>query len=286
MEPLKAATTYDEQLAILKKRGTIIVDETFCKQKLEEINYYRFTAYFLPFRNADGTYKEGTSFHTVYRLYEFDRKLRGVLFSAVEEVEIYLRAKFAYFHAHKYGPEGYLLPENFSPKHNAEKFRENIDREIQNNRKALFVKHHIENYNGKFPVWVIIELFTFGMLSRFYEDLTTADKKEIASILYGTTPKNLISWLRCATDLRNICAHYGRLYYRIFPASPAGVAISETAKRRLWGTTLALKSLYPNRNKWNSEVLPALEALFEEYHGDINLYHLAFPQDWKDGLKK
>ena len=49
---------------------------------------------------------------------------------------------------------------------------------------------------------------------------------------------------------------------------------------------LALKELYPNKDKWNYEVLPALQTLFEEYHGDIDLYHIAFPKDWSNQIKK
>lgn len=282
----KRPTTYDEQIERLKARGCIISDENFCKEKLEAINYYRLTAYFLPFKADKENYVDGTSFHQVYRIYEFDRKLRAILFSAVEEVEIYLRSRFAYFHAHKYGATGYLDPQNFSEKHNDKKFKKNIEREIDSNRQVLFVKHHLETYGGIFPIWVISELFTFGMLSYFYNDLKTPDQKQLATELYKTTPKNLISWLRCCTDLRNICAHYGRLYFRIFPAIPAGMQMRDSAKRRLWGTIMALRAIYPDSQKWNCEVLTALEALFDEYAGDINLYHLAFPADWCCQLKK
>ena len=281
----KRPTTYSEQIQILKERGCIISDEGFCRDKLQAVNYYRLTAYFLPFKSGNG-YIEGTNFERVYRLYEFDRKLRAVLFSAVEEIEIYLRSRFAYFHAHKYGATGYLNPENFSNRHQHEKFIANISREIVSNKQALFVKHHLENYDGIFPMWVISELFTFGMLSYFYNDLKIQDQKQLAGELYGTTYKNLISWLRCCTDLRNICAHYGRLYYRIFPAIPAGIDMGAAAKRRLWGAIMALCSLYPGRDKWNSEILPSLEALFEEYGEDVELYHIAFPKDWKNRLKK
>jgi len=283
---IKKPTTYDEQIEVLKSRGCFISDETFCKEKLKAINYYRLTAYFLPFKSENEKYKEGTSFHRVYRIYEFDRKLRAILFSAVEEVEVYLRSMFSYFHAHKYGATGYLDPLNFSNKHNHSKFKGNIDREIESNKQVLFVKHHIDNYDGVFPMWVISELFTFGMLSYFYNDLKLADQKALAAEMYDTIPKNVISWLRCCTDLRNICAHYGRLYYRIFPAVPAGVDMPEAAKRRLWGAIMALQSVYPHAEKWNREVLTALGALFEEYERDIDLYHLAFPVDWIDQLKK
>ena len=137
------------------------------------------SAYFLPFKNADGNYIDNLSFERVYRVYEFDRKLRNLLFSAIEFIEVSLRTRLAHFHSEKYGPLGYLDASSFNSKHNADKFHQNIEREIENNKKVLFVKHHIDNYNGQFPLWVISELFTFGMLSYFYNDLITADKESI-----------------------------------------------------------------------------------------------------------
>lgn len=286
MAQLKTPTTYQEQLDILKSRNITAEGTKRCIAILESVNYYRFTAYFLPFKQADGTYQDGTNFQQVYHIYEFDRKLRSILFSALEEVEIYLRAKFAYFHAHKYGAEGYMDAANYSSSHKAEKFHENLCREITSNKRSTFVIHHNEHYDGHFPVWVIVELFTFGMLSRFYGDMKIADRKLLAKEIYGTTPKNVTSWLRCCTDLRNICAHYGRLYYRIFPATPANVDATEPQINQLWGAVLALKALYPSAEKWNSEVLPQIQALFEEYELDITLAHIGFPENWSDKIKK
>lgn len=287
MAQLKEPTTYTQQLEILKSRNIIIDDPVRCAKVLESISYYRFTAYFLPFKQYDGNYFKGTRFNRVYRIYEFDRKLRGILFSALEEVEVFLRAKLSHYHAHKYGAEGYLDKNSFAPsRHQQEKFKANIEREISNNQRAAFVMHHQKQYEGHFPLWVIIELFTFGMLSRFFDDMKTSDKKKIASDLYGTVPQNISSWLRCCTDLRNICAHYGRLYYRIFPAIPANVSADYRQIRRLWGAMLALKSLYPDSEKWNTEVLQHLNALFDEYREDIILRHIGFPDDWLQQLKK
>lgn len=287
MADIKRPTTYEEQLDLLESRGIIIDNPDYCKTVLENINYYRLMAYFLPFKQDDGTYISGTTFNRVYRIYEFDRKLRRILFSALEEVEISLRAKFAYYHAHKYGPVGYLDASNFSTQHNHQRFSDEIHREICSNRKMLFVKHHLENYDGVFPFWVMTELFTFGMLSRFYADMKPEDRKYISRRVYGTTDTNVKSWMRCCSDLRNICAHYGRLYYRIFTAVPAGFDDITNAKlRRLWGAVLALKGLFMDTTKWNSEVIPAISALVEEYSDSIDLYHLAFPDDWESRLKK
>ena len=278
---VKPATTFDEQLALLRKRNCFINDPAFCTQVLRHINYYRFSAYFLPFKAPDGTYIKGTSFHRVYRIYEFDRKMRRTLFSIIEEVELYLKTGLAYFHAHKYGPLGYMDASNFGKKHDHVRFKSLFEAEIKHSQKTPFVKHHLENYSGNFPIWVATELFSFGMLSYFYGDMQTQDKKEISRTLYRTSHSNLDSWLRCCTDLRNICAHYGRLYYRIFPAVPATPkGFDPVLGRRLFDQIVMLKFLYPDPNKWNQEVLPSISALFEEYRGDIELEHIGFPDNW------
>ena len=189
MNEVKPHLSYEGQIDKLCKKGCIIDDDSFCRDVLVNVGYYRLSAYFLPFKNADGNYIDNLSFERVYRVYEFDRKLRNLLFSAIEVIEVSLRTKLAHFHSEKYGPLGYLSTSSFNAKHNADKFHQNIKREIENNKKVLFVKHHIDNYDGQFPLWVISELFTFGMLSYFYNDLITADKKAFA----GADYKNMIS---------------------------------------------------------------------------------------------
>lgn len=130
--PLK----YKEQLEKLKKRGCIINDDKKCISILKSINYYRLSAYFLPFKLDNGNYEEGLSFERVFSIYEFDRKLHGILFNALEETEIFLRSKIAYFHAHKYGALGYMDKSNFSVK---AELHENFKREIDKNKNILFL---------------------------------------------------------------------------------------------------------------------------------------------------
>lgn len=282
MREVKKYTTYKEQIDKLESRGCLIDNYAECEDVLRNVGYYRLSAYFLPFKGEDGKYTEGLSFDRIYGIYEFDSHLRSILFSAIEEIEISFRARLSYFHSGKYGPLGYLDPSTFNSKHNVQKFQANIQREIESNKNALFVKHHIEEYGGQFPLWVISELFTFGMLSYFYNDLSISDKKLFA----GHDYKNMVSWLRCCTDLRNICAHNGRLYYRAFTAMPSGVNIEETSKRKLWGAILTVKQLYPSTDKWNSDFLPSIERLFKKYESSINLCHLAFPNNWIEQLRK
>lgn len=281
--PLK----YEEQLEKLKKRGCIINDDKKCISILESVNYYRLSAYFLPFKLDNGNYEEGLSFERVFSIYEFDRKLHGILFNALEETEIFLRSKIAYFHAHEYGALGYMDKANFSVKAELhENFIENFKREIENNKNILFVKHHIYKYGGEFPIWAASEMFTFGMLSKFFANMTCQDRENLSNDIYKTNPKFVGSWLRCCTDLRNICAHYGRLYFRIFSAAPSGIDnLEEESKRKLFGAILSLKKLYPFKDKWDNETLKKLMSLVDEHKSDIDLEHIGFSYDWIEELK-
>ena len=126
MNEVKPHLSYEGQIDKLCEKGCIIDDDSFCRDVLVNIGYYRLSAYFLPFKNAAGNYIDNLSFERVYRVYEFDRKLRNLLFSAIEVIEVSLRTKLAHFHSEKYGPLGYLSTSSFNSKHNADKFRQNI----------------------------------------------------------------------------------------------------------------------------------------------------------------
>lgn len=295
---IKHPYKYEEQLQKLKDRGCIINDDKKCISILESVNYYRFSAYFLPFKQSNGSYINGTSFEKVFNIYEFDRKLHTILFNALEEIEIFIRAKIAYYHAHKYGALGYLDETNFYNKNSNQKhinkkieyhkkFINNFQREIKSNKKVLFVKHHIDNYNSSFPIWVATEIFTFGMLSTFFANFKLEDQKILAKDIYNITAYKLESWLRCCTDLRNICAHYGRLYYRIFSSIPKQMNnLDKNSERKLWGAILSVKELYPFEDKWNNEILQNFINLINEYKNYIDFVHIGFPKKWKDYLKK
>ena len=283
---LKESATYEEQIAVLRKRGCIIEDENLCQEILSQISYYRLSAYFLTYKTIDDKYASDTNFNSIYQIYEFDRKLRHLLLLVLEEIEIFLRAQFSYYYTQKYGPDGYMNATNYNKKHNHFEFTSRIKSIIKENSKLPFVKHHIEHYGGKFPLWVITELFTFGMLSYFYADMLIADQKKIANTVFRTPlPKNIRSWLRCCTILRNVCAHSGRLYNTIFSAIPADIPnIDQYQERRLFMIIMAVREIYPDINKWNDEFVPEISALFEEYKDIIQLKHIGFPANWEKTL--
>ncbi|MGN0487866.1 MAG: Abi family protein [Ruminococcus sp.] len=284
---VKEPKSFYKQLEKLKDRGCIIGDDNYARQTLMRVNYYRLTAYFLPYKKSDGTYKDGTTFNNVHRTYEFDRKLSHLLFSVIEEIELTLRTQLAYYHSRKYGALGYMDEINFSNRHNHQEFEKHIKKSISNNDKQAFVMHHINIYNGQFPLWVLVELMTCGEISLFYSDMKVPDKKEFALHRYGTTHYNLSQWLRCLTDLRNFCAHYARLYYNLFPAiPPTPKGFSYTLGKRIFDYILVLKFLYHSPEKLSDALIDPLEKLIEEYKDSINLSHIGFPDNWKQILKE
>jgi abortive infection bacteriophage resistance protein len=137
MNQVKPFLSYEEQVKRIGSHGCHIEDASLARMVLSRINYYRFSAYFLPFKQTDGNYKPGTSFKTVYRIYEFDRRLRAVLFSAVARIEVFLRSQFAYYHAAHYGPLGYLDSSSFRDKgHDHTRFVNQINDTIRAGKRS------------------------------------------------------------------------------------------------------------------------------------------------------
>jgi Abortive infection bacteriophage resistance protein len=283
---VKTPTTIDEQIQKIESRGCVVNDEEYAREILYKVNYYRLTAYFLPFKKANGDYIKNLTFERVYNIYEFDKKLRGIIFPIIEGIEVALRFQISYYHAHKYGALGYESESNFNKTHMHYKFEERINRMIYINKNQKFVKHHLTKYNGKFPIWVIIELFSMSELSIFYSDLIDNDKRYIANTYFNTTHECLSSWLYCLTLIRNNCAHYSPLYYNIFHATPKNEKNQPyDLSNKLFDYIYVLKLLYRNIGNWNTELFIPLQALIEKYADDINLKHINFSDNWSELLK-
>ena len=61
--------------------------------------------------------------------------------------------------------------------------------------------------------------------------------------------------------------------------------LDNNSERKLWGAILAVKELYPFKDKWNNEILPNFIHIINEYKNDIDFLHIGFPKKWKDYWK-
>lgn len=278
---VKQPTSFADQAARMQSRGFLITDTDACIKFLQEANYYRLSAYLLPFRMADGSYIPGIPLARIKRIYEFDSHIRALLFQVIEHIEFYLRTQLSYDSGHHYGALGYCDPSNFSARHNTAKFNRKLQNCIHSNARSLVVRHHQQKYDGNFPIWVVIEYFSMGMLAYFYGDMKLQDQKRIAKQAFHTVPSCLESWLRCVTDLRNRCAHYSRLYFWNFTAIPKTPKYSDyPMNRSLFSQIMVLKYLYPDKATWNNRFRVEISALVESYLPDIALSHIGFPDNW------
>ena len=279
---MKNPTSFEEQLNLMKLRGLVIENEDKCLEYLQHINYYRLTAYLLPFKQSDDTYFDYITFDRICCIYEFDRKLRILLLSVIEEIELFLRTQLAYYSAHTYGALGYLEATHYIDSHNHDRFMQSIETAIANNKNTPVVKHHVKTYDSKFPIWVIVDFFSIGNLSYFYSDLLIKDKKQFARHLFNAPYPFLDSWMKCITVLRNRCAHYSRLYYTRFTDIPKmPPSIDYICTKRIFDQILMLKFLYTNKHKWVTSFVIPLESLINEYRSSIYFKHIGFPGNWR-----
>lgn len=293
---LKPALTYEGQIArLINVHNLDIPNKEDAISILKCVNYYRLSGYGIGLKKADNPeeYLDGTSLEQIYRLYQFDSSLRNNLIHLIEQIEIQLRTQLSYFIALQYGPEGYMDSDNFHDKKNKhaesihsiiiEKFR----KECCHQRNAPFVIHHMQKYQGHFPIWVAVELFTFGNLSSLYSILNLDDQKQIAK-LYKTKPLFLRSWILALVEIRNICAHYGRLYNMPLKQTPH--VYNDYKKyilpgsNKLFPALLTIKRMLQANEQWRA-FEQDLENLLKNYSDVVRLSYMGFPSNWKEALQ-
>lgn len=297
MKTLKPSLTYEEQVDhLIQYHGLIIKDREKAIKILSSINYYRLTGYGIGLKSENNElYRNDITIDTIYKIYEFDQKCRSITFHLIETIEIRLRTQLAYTIAIKYGSEGYMDEENFLKivKHDGitvhESIIENFKREAQREKNKPFVKHHFKKYGGHFPIWVTVELLTFGNLTSLYHIMKKEDQKEIAK-LYNTRPLFFNSWLLSLLEVRNMCAHYVRLYNMplkqrplMFKEHKKYVTASKTVK--YFSVVLVLKRITNANNDW-LQFYNDLMKLIDEYKDVIDLSFIGFPNEWKEILQE
>lgn len=143
--------------------------------------------------------------------------------------------------------------------------------------------HHHSNYGGQFPIWVVVEVLSFSTLSKLYSNLKNQDKSQIAEEYYKLPYKYIISWLRVLSIVRNICAHYGRLYGRRFRTAPRLDAKDERLgfdRNRIFAAIFVIKKLYQDKQTWRNEFVLSLQALIGQY-SEVDCGLIGFCKDWE-----
>lgn len=236
----KKHKTFDEQLQLLKDRDLVISNDAYVLIKLQHINYYRLSAYFLPHQHNKKSQNKNkflpnTTFEDLVQLYYFDSELRKIIFESIEVIEVYLRTQISYYHSQAYGAFGYLDIGNLRTNLQVEFDELHHDiRKEKDRSKEIFIRHFKKHYNSTdVPIWSVVEIISFGSLSKLFMLLQEKEQNEIIKNMGGVNKYVFFKWFKALSSVRNVCAHHSRLWNRTLGVSfevPRGNETFETLK--------------------------------------------------------
>lgn len=221
----KPTLTIPQQIAHLQAEGMTIADFARAEYWLRHVSYYRLSAYWLYFEHPKGTpgkrFSPGTDFDTVTALYDFDRDLRRIVMRGCEHVEVALRGSWAHQMALLGNGHSFLDASHYSKRDEFYKSLGKLAGEIGWSRET-YIKHYRDTYDAPAipPVWMVAEMMSFGQLSRWYSNLADRALRTAIAAPLGLPETVMVSFTRHVTDIRNICAHHGRLWNRGFLIAP------------------------------------------------------------------
>ncbi|PRA01423.1 abortive phage resistance protein [Arthrobacter sp. MYb224] len=323
----KPFLTIPEQIRRLRTRGLDCGPDQFASGVLERYGYYRLSGYWhlhraRPEPPADRFDKDGreirlesfvpeTSLAHVVALYEFDHELRTRLGDIISMVE----TSFRFHVGHRLGrgdrfaqrrPEklGALRPADSSASPEpTTAYREWLEEYDRHEKRARgdFVVHFRETYGPHLPIWVATEAMSFGVLSGLYDLMPQGDQEILAARFQISTADGkgdrgaLSNWLNNLRNVRNICAHYGRLWNRTFDVvidAPGRARtdashllaplVGDGMSNKLYGVLLILRHLMLSIAPERSDVVDVadlIEARSQEI--GFSVAQLGFPDGWR-----
>lgn len=313
----KPYLTFQEQLALLKSRGLRVTDDAVALSYLERIGYYRLSAYWHQFRKTTflqdpstnkrtvqrlDDFLPGHSFQQAIELYVFDKRLRLLVLDAIERIEVAIRVDIAYLLGQRdqfaYAKPAFLHG-NFAKKQNANTGRtlhqEWLEKygQVLARSKEDFVKHIKDKYGLPLPIWISVEIWEFGMLSRFFQGMTVADKSTIAAKYDITDWQVMESWLRALNFVRNVAAHHSRLWNKNLSDQPKlpkqgdirefDSLIGKSDKPNRLYVMLCILIYFIRRISPNSSWPHRLTDLVKKFPKipSLTLEKMGFPSDWE-----
>ena len=292
---LKAPISLDGQIDKLKSHGMIITDDNRVKNILSRINYYRFTGYALQFRQSinNSDYVGGLTFEKVYKIYQFDERIRDILRRYIEIAEVFYRAQISYGfcmakcvdspHDQHYDEKNYYKKEEFK------EIIVHLEKDKGYYKDSLIVKHHRDKYDDKMPLWVMVELLSFSDVSKLFCCMYYSEQNNIANAI-GISAATLENHLHCLSVLRNKCAHAARLYNtKFYPAArfnPKFLRSNRNIKNDTLFAYLLILIKRLSENSIRRALVNDIYTIIEEYKGDIDLSLIGFPEDYYELMNK
>lgn len=304
----KTFKTLDEQIEILRNKGLVINNEEFAKERLVKENYFFLSGYRHIFMQSNkiGKFIAGTTFEELYAMFVFDRKVRNIMFKNILIVENNIKSIISYQLSKKYGfkEKEYLDPKNYVQ--DSLKIRQVHDvlnkmrRQIRvNGKQHAATMHYLSNY-GYIPMWVLVKVLSFGIVSELYCILKEEDRTSIAN-KYNLDIETMSIYLSILSNFRNLCAHEDILYdhrtQRVIPNCKYHQLLNIDmvcddyiyGKNDLYAVVIIMKSMLIEQEF--REFLYEIGYEIDILEGRVNsiplnniLSKIGFPSNWRDIL--
>ena len=280
----KTFKTLDEQINILKGKGLVINDEERAKEILFRENYFFLNGYRHLFQRdgIDNQFIAGTTFEELYATFIFDRNIRNIMFKYILVIENNIKSIIGYQMSRKYGykEKEYLNPKNYNQDNI--KIRQVYDvlnkvkRQMRvNGKQNAATSHYMTNY-GYVPMWILVKVLSFGIISELYSILKIEDQISISSF-YGLNSSTLMTYLQILSNFRNLCAHEDILYDRRIQK-----AIPDTKYHTFMNIEKKDDEYLYGKNDLFALMIIMKEMLSTEEFNDL-LYQIGYEVDILDG---
>lgn len=278
---MKNPAKFNEQIQILKDLWFIINDEEKTKKYLKHIWFYRLSHYFNYFLWNHNW--EEKSFDNVLKYYIFDRKLKLILSDIIERIEISIKANIIDTLSLEYNNSCFFMDKNiYFNEDNYNKIIEWLEKEKSKNKEISS-----ENLND-IDSWKLFQWLTFWTTVFFYWSQSTKNKKLIANN-YDFKAETLHSWLLWLTDIRNICAHYDKLWWtkitRTLLFKHPKLKNLKVESNTIFSYILVMHFFL--KEIWiDSSFLDKIEKLFnDEDYKSINKEKMGFSENWRKTIQ-
>lgn len=278
-------------LRLLQNRGLIINDLTSAESYLDNIGYYRLSAYMYPLLRqpkSEHIYKSGASFEQVLMLYRFDKKLRMLIFNEIEKIEISIRRAVMQIPAEITKNPFWLTDSSYFL--NDKKFNETqlaIKKEYEHSREE-FINHFRNTYSNPFPPsWILGELLTLGNINSIYRNIKYNSIRKSIAQRYGLPINVFESWLTIIAVTRNACGHHSRVWNKQNAISPARLNnpkfkwISQNAYSLRIYYNLCIIKYFLNTVSPNNDMTQKIKDLMSKFP-NVNMSAMGFPPDWEN----
>ncbi|MCX6879445.1 MAG: Abi family protein [Verrucomicrobia bacterium] len=322
MNYAKPPLPIENQADLLISRG-LVANRDELIGRLKALNYYRLSGYLYPFRaigpagERTDFFVPGTTLKLVWRRYNFDRRLRIILFDAIERIEVAVRTRLVYHFVLAHGPFGHLAPDHlpgFSKSsdmpgiweiakaflcfkgrpllpHERWLAKLHAEKNRAVNAKNNFVVHFTDKYGDRhshLPLWMACELMTCDTALAFANAMDRSLVKKVGAD-FGFPDDQLLSWTKGIFTLRNACAHHARIWNRVGGATPC--VPGNKNKNPNWyvqprfapdriGHVLTVCHFWLGKVSSTSQWKARLFGLFDEYP-EIPLAEMGIPTTWR-----